>query len=324
MFDPTGKKDAEAQIYQKIEARYKDEPRILMKYYLELKAESKSARTIENYLRDVMLFMGCVDCQDRNKFYLDVDRDVVNEFLIDMSERGLSDSRKSAVWYALQSFFNFLLDRELISKAPLALKGKPKNRDNPQGKAMTEEEVAAVMNYIKENGNPYNVKRDLCWFALGCTTGLRISAILNINIEDIDFRNKQIWVVEKRDKMFAMDICDGVCEIITEYMREIKSRGWYGKAKTHALFLSPNYNRLSYETVRAKIKEYGQQAIKKDISPHAMRRTCATILYNKVKDIYEVSLQMRHGSVKTTQRYIKVSSEQMKRTANILGEMIKQ
>lgn len=318
---PTGKKEVDAKIFKKIEERYKHEPEILAKYYKELKAEGKSVRTIKNYMYDIVFFMNYLDAQPRELFYEKVDRDVINEFMLDLEERGVSDNRKLAVWYALQSFFYFLYDRELISKMPLPAKGKPKNRGTPKIKAMSEDEVAKLIEYIQNNGNPENIQRDLCWLALGCTIGLRISAILQINIEDIDFKKKKIRVVEKRDKVMDKDISDSVCGIIKNYIAYRNKR--FPVISTGALFLGPSANRLCYETVRLALKDYSINAIGRSVAPHTMRRTCATILLKKFNDVYTVSVQLGHSNMQTTQRYIEVSDERMKTVATALGEIFK-
>jgi site-specific recombinase XerD len=74
--------------------------------------------------------------------------------------------------------------------------------------------------------------------------------------------------------------------------------------------------------VAEMLKKYANGATEKHVTPHVMRHSCATNLYEKTGDIYLCSRQLNHKNVSTTQRYAELSKEKQKRAANILDDMI--
>ena len=315
-----GRKEADDKIFKIIEQKCESEPAIISKYYRELKAQDKSSNTIHEYIKAVIMFAKDIPCENREEFYSAADRDKVNTFMLNLSERDLCNSRRKSIWAALNSFFKYLVDEELIAKNPVDPKTKPKGRDYSSVTYLSEEEVAGVMENIRTMAQKRDVWRDLCWFTLGVTTGLRISAILQINLEDINWENKTIRVVEKGRKVVEKPFGDKV---------EYYLRGWitdrselYPNIETTALFLSRQKNRLSPDSVERNIKKYATDVTKKNVTPHVMRHTCATLLYERVHDLWRVCKQLGHSSVTTTQIYAEVSDEKVKQSVTLLNEII--
>ena len=88
------------------------------------------------------------------------------------------------------------------------------------------------------------------------------------------------------------------------------------------MFVSRVGKRLSDDMVANMLKRYAKGVTDKHVTPHVMRHSCATNLYEETGDIYLCSKQLRHRNVSTTQRYAELSKEKQKRAANILDNMI--
>ena len=315
-----GRKEADEKIYKIVEQKCVSEPSIIAKFYRELRAQDKASNTIHEYVKAVILFSKEISCDNNEEFYKSIDRDRINTFMLDLAGKNLTNSRRKSVWAALNSFFKFLVDMELVEKNPVDPRVKPKANDCPSVTYLSEEEVGGVISNIRALAKERELDRDLCWFTLGVTTGLRISAILQMNLEDIDWDNRTIRVVEKGRKI--VDKPFG--EKVEYYLREwIAARSeYYPDIQTSALFVSRQRNRLSCDSVERGIKKYATGVTKKNVTPHVMRHTCATLLYDKVRDVYQVCKQLGHGSVTTTQIYAEISDEKVKQSVSLLNEII--
>ena len=159
---------------------------------------------------------------------------------------------------------------------------------------------------------------------MGVTTGLRSAAIIQMNISDIDFEHRIIRVIEKRNKVFDVMIDDQLYQCLLNWL--VDRRKYFPNVNTDALFISNYARRLTYNGLYGMIIKYSK-GIEKKITPHVMRHTCATLLYEATGDIYLTATQLNHSSVATTQRYadmVQASEEEQRRKASsILSDVIK-
>jgi site-specific recombinase XerD len=193
-------------------------------------------------------------------------------------------------------------------------------KDKPNVTYLTSEEITQLLRYVEMNANDKLVSRDLCWLKLGFSTGLRVSAILQIDIDDIDFENNQIKVTEKGDYdeyvMFGDNLKQQLIECIDDRNRISDN------VNTNALFVSQIGNRLSIDMLAKMLRQYAKNVTNKNVTPHVMRHSCATNLYEKTGDIYLCSKQLNHKNVATTMRYAEISKEKQREATNILDGLI--
>lgn len=326
---PNGRLEKETVIFHKIEKQLHELPNIFEEYYYSLRSEKKSYRTIQEYLKAVRLFMHYITNGTNNdSFYVGLKTRDINRYLITLETKIVHGEMKSTSsgyrannWYALNSFFDFLKDNKYIDTNPVSKKTRPKNTDNPSVTYLTEKEINDMIESIKEKAPKSMVNRDLCIFILGVTTGLRVAAITQINIEDVDFDNRVIRVIEKRNKSFNIILGETICVLLKNWMEDRKK--YFFDADTNALFVSQYKKRISYDAVRKLMIKYADGVTTKNVTPHVMRHTCATNLYEKTGDIYLCSAQLHHSNVTTTQRYAEISDKSMQKAANILDDIIK-
>ena len=162
--------------------------------------------------------------------------------------------------------------------------------------------------------NAKYANRDLCIITLGCATGLRVSAIRNIDIEDIDFNSKIIHVIEKGNKKRDICIGDNTIRIIKTWMED--RQRIYGN-NSGALFMSQKKNRMAVRTIEEMIHN-AAKGIDKHITPHKMRSTCAMRLYEKTGDIYLTAQQLGHENISNTMKYAKATEERRREAAELL------
>ena len=97
---------------------------------------------------------------------------------------------------------------------------------------------------------------------------------------------------------------------------------YFSNCRSNALFVSQRGLRLSDDMVAERLREYSKGATDKHVTPHVMRHSCATNLYEQTGDIYLCAKQLNHKNVSTTQRYAELSKEKQKKAANILDDLI--
>lgn len=223
---------------------------------------------------------------------------------------------------AITNFYNFLVENGIISANPCEKKKKLKVENKEAVTYMTSEEVQKLKLAVLTGNNRQKkyIDRDLAIIELGCTTGLRISAIVNIDIDDIDFVNKTIDVIEKGNKSRKVYF-GGKTET---YLRQwINTRNKIiGNEEIKPLFINKLKERMSPRAVNDMLKSATTEAgIDKKITAHKMRSTCGMNLYEKTGDIYLTQNILGHSNIKNTMIYVKTTKEQKRDAANILNSL---
>lgn len=227
---------------------------------------------------------------------------------------------------AVKSFFQFLKINDIVRNNPCDNTEIPRDTTEHKITTISDSDMKIILSNI-ENGVGSNESiteqkkwknRDKAIVMLGVTTGLRMSAILGIDINDIDFNNKTIKVVEKGDVIRTVYVGDNTINIITDWIKD--RRELMGDTDIDALFVTRLKRRMSPRTMEYLIKRV-TTGINKNLTPHKMRATCATKLYEKTGDIYLVQQQLGHKNIENTKRYAKVSEERRIQAANILDSL---
>ena len=175
------------------------------------------------------------------------------------------------------------------------------------------------MNSIDKNYTGNMLTRDKAIIGLALATGMRVSALVQINIEDIDFEHNSVKVIEKRTKTRTLYFGDNTKELLQDWI-ETRSK-YYRDVDTTALFLSQRKRRITTNGVRNIVEKYTKD-INKHITPHKLRATAATqaaaagISVQTIQDMYG------HGSIQTTMRYVKALDKEKEKAVNTMDKLI--
>ena len=323
----SGRYEKEMKVEQQVMKKLNAMPAILTEYYYSLIGSGKSYRTAKAYIDNVIQFINFTynsNCSE--DFYINVRSTHINKYISSLRTKNVkgktertSDSHKGLHWSSLNSFFQFLVP-EHITINPVANTQRPKMRDNPEVTFLTVEEMTKIFVNVKEKANTRMLNRDLCLLKLGFATGLRVSAIVQIDIDDLDLEHNRIRITEKGDHDTYVMVGDNLKAQIQLWLQDRNK--YFQNVATDALFVSQENNRLSSRSVKDLIDKYTLGATDKHVTPHVMRHSCATNLYEQTGDIYLCAKQLNHKNVSTTQRYAELSKEKQKNAANILDDMI--
>ena len=145
-------------------------------------------------------------------------------------------------------------------------------------------------------------KRDLAMMTLLLGTGMRVSECVGINIKDLDFKNNAVKVTRKGGNEVFLYYGDEVLEALTDYLEERLNTVTKDENEP-ALFLSGQGKRIGVRTVQNMVKKYANGVTLKKITPHKLRSTFGTNLYQETGDIYLVADVLGHADVNTTRKH---------------------
>lgn len=223
----------------------------------------------------------------------------------------------------LRTFYNYFYRRELISYNPAALIEMPKKHDKvivhlePDEVAILLDSIDSGENLTKKQKSyhSHTRKRDLAMIMLMLGTGIRVSECVGIDINDVDLKNCGIKIHRKGGKEVIIYFGDEVEEVLEDYLAQRKlilAR----EGHEDALFLSIQKKRISVRSVELLVKKYTQAAVQlKKITPHKLRSTYGTSLYQETGDIYLVADVLGHKDVNTTKRHYAAIGDEKRRSA---------
>lgn len=157
--------------------------------------------------------------------------------------------------------------------------------------------------------------RDLAIFTLFLTTGIRISELCALDVSDFDFKNNAFKVLRKGGNEVLLYFGDETKATLERYIEERKQTANY--SQDSPMFLSLQNTRMSVRALQELVKKYSQLAVPlKHISPHKLRSTYGTMLYEETGDIYLVADVLGHKDVNTTRKHYAAIDEARRKSAS--------
>ena len=233
-------------------------------------------------------------------------------------ERG--KSRKLA---SLRSMYHYFYTSELIEKDVAALVPMPKLHEKEIIR-LDPDEVATLLELV-ENGEELTETekryhrvtktRDLALLTLLLGTGIRVSECVGLDIEDVDFKNNGIKVTRKGGNEMVVYFGPEVEKALKNYL-EVRKNIVPVEGHEHALFYSTQRKRIGLQAVENLVKKYARQVTTtKKITPHKLRSTYGTALYQETGDIYLVADVLGHKDVNTTKKHYAALDDSRRRQA---------
>ena len=271
--------------------------------------KNASLHTVKNYQVDLREFMQ----QSKNLpleqvSYLDIRR-----FLAYLNEKNYSKNSIARKLACLRSFFNFLVREERVKANPAVEVSTPK-REKQLPKFLNQEEVVHLLEApIKKT---WEEKRDKAILETLYSSGLRVSELVGLNKEDIDFSGGRMRVRGKGKKERIVPVGGVALNAIQDYL---KCKG--PKEKTQgiekSLYMNRLGGRLTDRSIRRMILKYAKRiSLKKGISPHILRHSFATHMLDRGADLRSVQELLGHENLSTTQIYTHVTTKRIKEAYN--------
>lgn len=314
------------KIKKQIETHLSALPPIFTEFYIDMQGDGKSYTTIRNYINYVEHFMRNVAVENASSdWYLTIKPAVIKQYITSLSTRNVggdvvktSDDYQALRWSAINTFFKFLMVNEYIKQNPMSKTKRPKINTEHVVTFLTKEEITDVMQAIESDYTGKMLTRDKAIVGLALTTGIRVSALVQINIEDIDFDHNTIKVVEKRTKTKSLQFGDNTKTLLQDWLYTREQ--YYGDVETSALFLSQWKRRITTNGVRDLVTKYTKN-INKHITPHKLRATAATQAAAAGVNVQTIQDMYNHGSIQTTMRYVKALNAEKMEAINIMDNI---
>ena len=213
---------------------------------------------------------------------------------------------------ATKSFFRHLVDRGIIKQDPSATLDSPKVRKYLPT-AISEKEVEKLLN-APVNNDTVRGMRDCALLELLYATGMRVSELVALDVQDVDLGNSYVHCVNKVGKYRerTIPIYRRAVDALLTYLERSRSRLLRDDEES-ALFLNHRGRRLTRQGLWLIIKKYVEEAgIDAPATPHTLRHSFATHLLNGGADVHEVQGLLGHANVSTTQVYTQINQERLR------------
>ncbi len=327
----------------RIENVLKDLPPYVGDYLIGIESRT-SALTRLNYVYDLRIFFGFLatkvftNVESAKQITLEkldsLDSFVFEKFISYLGNYELNgkfyscnEQAKKRKLASVRAFFKYFYNKGLLDSNPASKVSLPKIHE----KEIVRLEVDEVVKFLNEAEfgeglSPHmktyheNTKlRDLAILSLFLGTGIRISELVGLNVDDIDFMTNAFIVTRKGGNRTILYFPDEVGETLYNYYVE-RNEKMKNKPEERALFLSLQNKRISARAVENLVKKYAGLATPlKHITPHKLRSTYGTNLYRETGDIYQVADCLGHKDVNTTRRhYAAVAEDSRKNSAKVI------
>jgi len=265
-----------------------------------------SQHTLANYrldLKDFSKFCGELSLEK-------IDYLLLRKYLAVLKEKNLGNRTVGRHLSALRSFFRFLCREGYLKTNPILMLSSPK-LDKHLPSFMTEEEVAKLIESAlpKDNHDELGL-RNRAILETFYSSGLRISELVGLSLDDLDFISGIVKAKGKGKKERVVPIGDVALTAIRKYLDQRKKQ-------SNAVFLNKNGKRISTRGVRDVVEKYLKSAgIQRGVSPHTFRHSFATHLLDRGADLRTVQELLGHANLSTTQIYTHLTTEKLKNVYN--------
>ena len=312
-------------------------PEYIQEWYYNLKASQKTITTCRDYINKIEKFLSFINASIKEIDPQDISLSDIQRYFILIQKREVdgkqvytSDSYQQTVWCCLNSFFEFLYNTNKISNNYMKMITKPKNRDleriNENRILLTKYDFNHILESVEEGVGSEKARafqkrlrnRDRAILLLFMTTGMRETALSEINIEDIDLYNKTLKVVDKGNKFHVYNLSEKTINSLELWLQDREE--W--ESKSDALFIAENGNRIGSSTLSKLVGKYCQDALGFHISPHKLRAGFCSILYQETGNAEFVRRAVGHSNISTTQRYIVTDNNEKAKASELIDGLL--
>lgn len=292
----------------------------------------KSISTVYNYLLHINRFLTYAH-KPTNQ--LNVDDFSGYMLMLQKTTNGekTTSSYRINAYSALKKYGKYLVASHQLTQNPMTFMDRPKPVESQKtikkreigylSKKEITKYVATVEHGVgttrSQNRQKNWKERDLAIIMIFLNTGIRCSALMKIDVDDINFETKTLTVTDKEESVNIYELSDELLDIVNEWL--IKREQLLDGEDIEAMFISNRKQRMEQTSIYKVVKKYAANIQGKHITPHKLRATYGTQLYDATKDVYFVQQCMKHQNPKTTELYIRGKKNQTKKASEIMGRL---
>lgn len=280
-------------------------------------SNSGSSHTHDAYRRDIEEFADFLNQEGVSGFEA-VDRIVVSDYIIFLRNKftkqgPLKNTSIARKLSSLRSFYTYLNEYVGINNSPFTYIKAPKSAKKiPE--FLFYDEVDYLLSSIDVESDDGIRNRALFEMMYAC--GLRVSEVVELQLDQIDFSEEVLFVTGKGDKQRVVPFYPELTELVQTYLKKVRSK-WVFDAKNKHVFVNQRGNALTARGIQYLLnKEVDKSGLSMNVHPHMLRHSFATHLLDNGADLRIVQELLGHSSLSTTQIYVHVTQERLQSTYN--------
>jgi integrase/recombinase XerD len=265
--------------------------------------------TLESYERDVTYFIAYLKQQGLQELEHTEKVHILN-YLLTLKQQGRATATVSRTMVSIRAFYQFLMRERMITHDPSMYMETPR-LEKRLPKVMTIAEVELLLNTPQTTTN--HGLRDKAMLELLYATGIRVSELISLNVEDVNLGMGFVRCIGKGSKERIIPLGRIAAQYLSDYKEQKRSKLLKAGKEEKALFINHLGTRLTRQGFWKIIKKIAKEAmIDKEITPHMLRHSFATHLLENGADLRAVQEMLGHADISTTQIYTHITKARMK------------
>jgi integrase/recombinase XerD len=270
--------------------------------------------TIDSYQRDLLKYEQYLKHVEQIQTFNDVTRMNILSFLKHLHEQNKSSKTIARHIASIRAFHQFLL-REKVTEHDPSVHIETPQFERKLPKVLSTEEVEALLG-VPDLRTPFG-KRDKAMLELLYATGIRVSELVNLNLEDVHLTMGFVRCFGKGSKERIVPIGRMAAEAVEAYLTKARPSLIKNKKDETALFVNHHGRRLTRQGFWKILKKLALEAkVEKELTPHTLRHSFATHLLENGADLRAVQEMLGHADISTTQIYTHVTKTRLKDVYN--------
>lgn len=340
----TGRMENEEKITRTIMSCLNTMPFYVREWYCHLKASNVTPASCRDLIYKLRRFLSFINpnvsevkisditVNEVERYFMVIQTKVIHEYG-EICHEYTSASYKQCIWSCLKNFFDFMKRRRYISENYIDYIQRPKNNDRERVQnervLLTKEDFNRILDAVttgvgtdkaKSCQQPFRM-RDLSIILLFMTTGMRKTALEEINVSDINFATRTLNVIDKGDITHIYPLGQKVLDAIKSWIA-VRKHILKNLPPTDALFVTYSGKRMSGNSIYIMISKYCKGALGYHVSPHKLRSGFCSIMFEETGNIEFVRRAVGHANVATTQRYIVTRNTEREVASQIMNDLL--
>ena len=281
--------------------------KIIIDEFIEsLKSRQASPNTIASYERDIMQFSNYFEAQ--NKKIFDLTKEDMKEYINHLSEQGKSNSTISRSTASIKSLYRYLLSKNLVETNIAESIESPKV-DRKEPLILTTSEIETLLE--QPDLSELKGKRDKAMLEVLYSTGIRVTELISLKIDDVNLTNGYIRVKKKNSERH-IPLGNLSLKCLKDYINKVRPL-LIRTEEEKTLFINTNGQKMTRQGYWKILKQYKEQAkIDKDITPHTIRHSFAVHMLQNGAEIKTVQELLGHTDIASTMMYTQMADMNVK------------
>jgi|SRR5690554_5092966 len=269
-----------------------------------------SSNTCANYMHDLKKYLTFLTDVRNISHPKDIQAEDIRKFLASLQRRNIAATSRSRTLTAIRSFHKFLLLENHVDKNVASIVDKPKV-EKRLPTILSIEEISTIIDSIKMDDD-LSI-RDKTMIELAYSSGLRVSELVNLKIENLHLDRGFVKILGKGNKERLVPLSEPAIDLINLYLKNVRTKlvKTYNKSNPY-LFVTRFGKQMGRQNFNLILKTHAKAAgIKKNVTPHMLRHSFASHLLNNGIDLRLIQELLGHEDISTTEIYTHVNNQKL-------------